>query len=281
MPPTGSSKQPLGGSTAIWVIASFASICRSPLGTALVFVAFMTLPGFDPQTYPQVDMEGGVIPQPVGERGHRGNPGQGSQDNAGESQEEQHGGEGDQEGQHGGSERQDGEHGESRARPSEDQPSSTTHDDDRILTGTFIRRSTTDTGYVATGLLGITLLIGPANLLPRKRNPVSSYLGRDIGAWTAIFSIIHVIFGLQAHGRLSDLLNNFVASDGDPLTNTFGLGNWTGLAATAIVMGLLALSSDFALRKLKAKRWKGSSDSTTPCSPSSSCMQSSTEPCSG
>jgi sulfoxide reductase heme-binding subunit YedZ len=40
------------------------------------------------------------------------------------------------------------------------------------------------------------------------------------------------------------------------LTNNFGWGNWTGLAATLIVAGLLAISSDVALRKLKARRWK-------------------------
>jgi DMSO/TMAO reductase YedYZ heme-binding membrane subunit len=40
------------------------------------------------------------------------------------------------------------------------------------------------------------------------------------------------------------------------LTNSFGWGNWTGLAGLLIVAGLLALSSDAALRKLKAKNWK-------------------------
>ena len=37
------------------------------------------------------------------------------------------------------------------------------------------------TGYVATGLLALTLLVGPANLLLRRRNPISSYLRRDAG----------------------------------------------------------------------------------------------------
>jgi sulfoxide reductase heme-binding subunit YedZ len=121
-----------------------------------------------------------------------------------------------------------------------------------------IRGITVATGYIATGLLGLTLLIGPANLVLRRRNPVSSYLRRDVGTWTAIFSIIHVIYGLQVHGRgsISDFATYFVASDGSPLTNSFGLANWTGLAATIIVVGLLALSSDLALRKLKAKTWK-------------------------
>jgi len=44
--------------------------------------------------------------------------------------------------------------------------------------------------------------------------------------------------------------------DGRPSTNSFGLGNWTGLAALVIVVGLLALSTDGSLRELKARRWK-------------------------
>jgi sulfoxide reductase heme-binding subunit YedZ len=120
----------------------------------------------------------------------------------------------------------------------------------------FVRRFTTASGYVATGLLAATLLIGPINLLLRRRNPVSSYLRRDVGAWTAIFSVIHVFYGLQVHAVLSDFLVYFFAPDGSPLTDSFGLGNWTGLAATVIVVGLLALSSNFALRKLRAGPWK-------------------------
>lgn len=123
--------------------------------------------------------------------------------------------------------------------------------------GISMRQLTVATGYLALGLLAITLLIGPANLLLRRRNPVSSYLRRDVGTWTAIASVVHVIFGLQVHGtgQITGYLDYFVA-DGSLLTNSFGLGNWTGLAATVIVVGLLALSNNFALRKLKARRWK-------------------------
>ena len=121
----------------------------------------------------------------------------------------------------------------------------------------FMSRATTATGYVATGLLGLTLLIGPANLLLRKRNPVSIYLRRDVGMWTAIFSVVHVIFGLELHsgGQISFMLSYFVV-DGSPLATSFGLGNWTGLAALVIVVMLLALSTDGALRELKARTWK-------------------------
>jgi sulfoxide reductase heme-binding subunit YedZ len=116
---------------------------------------------------------------------------------------------------------------------------------------------TVATGYVATVLLGTTLLIGPANLLLRRRNPVSTYLARDAGTWAAIFSVAHVILGFQVHGRgaISDVLNYFVR-DGSPLTNSFGLGNWTGLAALVIVVGLFAISTNGSLRELKARRWK-------------------------
>lgn len=121
----------------------------------------------------------------------------------------------------------------------------------------LMARFTTATGYVATGLLGLTLLIGPANLLLRRRNPVSSYLRRDVGTWTAIFSVVHVIVGLQLHGggRISAILDYFVV-DGSPLTTSFGLGNWTGLVALLIVVVLLTLSTDAAMRELKARTWK-------------------------
>src|SRR5438270_8452590 len=46
------------------------------------------------------------------------------------------------------------------------------------------QRLTVATGYVAIGLLALTLLVGPANLLFRRRNSVSSYLRRDAGMWT-------------------------------------------------------------------------------------------------
>jgi sulfoxide reductase heme-binding subunit YedZ len=122
----------------------------------------------------------------------------------------------------------------------------------------FARQFSVATGYVATGLLGLTLLIGPANLVLRRHNPVSSYLRRDAGTWTAVYSAVHVVFGLQSHGggQLSGILNYFFTADGQPLTSSFGLGNWVGLAALVIVVLLLALSTDAALGELKARTWK-------------------------
>jgi DMSO/TMAO reductase YedYZ heme-binding membrane subunit len=49
---------------------------------------------------------------------------------------------------------------------------------------------------------------------------------------------------------------DFFVAEGRPLIDSFGLGNWTGLAALVIVAGLLALSTDRSIRELKAERWK-------------------------
>jgi hypothetical protein len=64
-----------------------------------------------------------------------------------------------------------------------------------------------------------------------------------VGMWTAIASVVHAVFGLQVHANgltLGSILGYFFRlRDGRLLTNSFGLGNWTGLAATVIVVGLL------------------------------------------
>lgn len=69
-----------------------------------------------------------------------------------------------------------------------------------------------------------------------------------------------MIAGLFVHGPPAPfgerILRYFFAPDGHPLTNSFGLGNWSGLAATVIMVGFLAISSDFALRQLKAGPWQ-------------------------
>jgi sulfoxide reductase heme-binding subunit YedZ len=116
-----------------------------------------------------------------------------------------------------------------------------------------ISRLASPTGDVALVLLAVTLLIGPANLLLRRRNPINCYLRRDVGTWTAIWSIIHVIIGFQAHIAGAFSFVKYFIADGKPLANSFGWANWTGLAATVIVVFLLVISTDRYLRELKAK----------------------------
>jgi sulfoxide reductase heme-binding subunit YedZ len=209
------------------------------VGSAVVLLLFMTLPRFD--SGKQVDIFTGTFPKdfPAGQAGPM-----------------QHGG-GQAPPQRGGGHQIPKEKLEQIPEQHRSQIPGLSPTAEEVDDRSFWRRLTTATGYVALGLLALTLLIGPANLLLRRRNPVSSYLRRDVGAWTALFSGVHVIPALWVHGtgQIRDFLHFFVV-DGSPLRNSFGLGNWTGLAALVIVAGLLALSSDAVLRKLKAKNWK-------------------------
>jgi methionine sulfoxide reductase heme-binding subunit len=119
---------------------------------------------------------------------------------------------------------------------------------------------TTATGYVGMGLLGLTLLVGPANLLLRRRTPVTTPLARDTGIWAAMYIVAHTVVGLLVHGRNPASALNFVDyfffPDGTPRADSLGLGNWTGLGALVIAVLLLAISNDRALQELKATRWK-------------------------
>lgn len=119
-----------------------------------------------------------------------------------------------------------------------------------------VQQLASPTGDVALVLLGVTLLIGPANVVLRRRNPINSYLRRDVGTWTAIWSAVHVIVSLQGHGGGVFGFVDYFVVDGRPFTHSFGIGNWTGLAATVIVVVLLVVSTDRMLRELKSSRWK-------------------------
>jgi len=121
----------------------------------------------------------------------------------------------------------------------------------------LMRKYSTVTGYIALVLLALTLLVGPASLMRRRQTPLSSYLTRDVGIMAATVSIAHLIFGfLTDHG---DGILGYFFEPGDRtriLTTSFGLANWTGLSAVVVVAALAAISSDRALRSLKARRWK-------------------------
>lgn len=122
--------------------------------------------------------------------------------------------------------------------------------------GSLTRPLTTATGYIGLVMLAVTLLIGPAQRLMRRATPLSLDLRRDIGVWTAMVSLVHVVLGFQIHegGRILSYFLN--AETLAPHLNAFSLANYTGLAATGILLILVAISNDAALRRLKARSWK-------------------------
>jgi sulfoxide reductase heme-binding subunit YedZ len=117
------------------------------------------------------------------------------------------------------------------------------------------------TAFVGLALFGISLAIGPITLLRRGRlPPVSTDLRRDVGILAAVFSVLHVAFGLFVYG---DIRGYFVyppaqwPRTGTPLRlDDFGATNWLGLVATGVLIVLAVTSGDWALRRYGARRWK-------------------------
>jgi sulfoxide reductase heme-binding subunit YedZ len=114
------------------------------------------------------------------------------------------------------------------------------------------------TGYTSVALIGWALLIGPWRVRRGRSAPVSTDLRRDVGIWGAVFGLAHVATGLFVH--LGDPLKYFLYRDAGhrlPVRyDLFGFANWTGLAATALLVLLLLISNDVSLRRLGSRRWK-------------------------
>ena len=114
------------------------------------------------------------------------------------------------------------------------------------------------TGYTSVALIGWALLIGPWRVRRGRSAPVSTDLRRDVGIWGGLFGLAHVATGLFVH--LGDPLKYFVYRDtGRALPvryDLFGFANWSGLAATVLLLLLLLISNDVSLRKLGSRRWK-------------------------
>jgi methionine sulfoxide reductase heme-binding subunit len=116
------------------------------------------------------------------------------------------------------------------------------------------------TAYPALVLLAATLLIGPWNAFRKQRMPVSSDLRRDIGLWAGIVGIFHAVVGQNVHLRGRPWLYYvYEHSKHGPRGlrhDLFGFNNFTGLAATIVLIVLFATSNDWYLRRLGTRQWK-------------------------
>jgi methionine sulfoxide reductase heme-binding subunit len=112
-----------------------------------------------------------------------------------------------------------------------------------------VQRLSIGTGYAALALLAFTLSVGPLRAIRGRRLPLSIDVRRDAGICTAVIGLTHVVLGLQVHHG-GAILRYFSSLDKS------GLANWIGLAATLLLVLLLAISSDLAVRRLGGGRWK-------------------------
>ena len=121
-------------------------------------------------------------------------------------------------------------------------------------------RSTTETisfatAYAGLGLVVTALAIGPLNLLRRRPNPTSTDLRRDVGIWAGLFGITHTVAGFQVHmkGVLPRYFTVIAPGFGARL---FVAANFLGLIAVILLIALVLISNDVALRRLGSARWK-------------------------
>ena len=63
---------------------------------------------------------------------------------------------------------------------------------------TFIAQST---GFISITILTISLITGSVNLILKHKNPISTYLRRDISIVGGVLAVIHSVTGLFVHLR--------------------------------------------------------------------------------
>lgn len=114
------------------------------------------------------------------------------------------------------------------------------------------------TGYISIIILSISLIIGSVNLLLKHKNPISTYLRRDISIIGGALAVIHSITGLFVHLRGKTWLYFLNKTDhGYSIRlDNFGLANYTGLISALIIILLIIISNDYLLKKLNPTKWK-------------------------
>lgn len=112
-------------------------------------------------------------------------------------------------------------------------------------------RLTVASACIALALIAATLLVSPVAVLQGRRAIASSDLRRDLGIWAGIVSLAHVGLGLWARFGQSAYI-----VDGRAAAFIVPAGGFMGVVATGIILVLLALSNDAAIRRLGLVRWK-------------------------
>jgi sulfoxide reductase heme-binding subunit YedZ len=127
-----------------------------------------------------------------------------------------------------------------------------------IASDDAVFRASMATAYVALVLFAVTLAFGPIASLRGRRYPLSTDVRRDVGIWSGLLALAHVILGLQVHMR-GKMWEYFVRPAQGlmlPRVDPFGAANYTGLVAALIFVALLVTSNDASLKALGSTRWR-------------------------
>jgi hypothetical protein len=120
-------------------------------------------------------------------------------------------------------------------------------------------RASIATAFAGLILFGLALIVGPIRVLRRGRLPaVSTDLRRDLGMLAASVGLVHSAVGLTVY---PDVRLYFVFPFREwsehllPLRlDDLGIANYMGVAAAALLVLLLTISGDWALRRYGARR---------------------------
>ncbi len=114
----------------------------------------------------------------------------------------------------------------------------------------------TSTAYVAFLLLAVSLIIGPLNVIRGRANPIHSSLRRDVGVTAGAYALLHTWLGLQVHMGGS-LVRYFTPAEPRSTDGTlFVATNYVGLISALILVVLVFISTNVAIRTLGLGRWK-------------------------
>jgi sulfoxide reductase heme-binding subunit YedZ len=114
------------------------------------------------------------------------------------------------------------------------------------------------TGYISIIILSTSLILGPANLILRRKNTVSTYFRRDLSIVGGVLAIIHSITGLFVHLRGRPWLYFLNKTDNgySIKLDNFGLANYSGLLSSIIIILLLVTSNDLIMKRMNTGSWK-------------------------
>ena len=123
-----------------------------------------------------------------------------------------------------------------------------------------VNLASTATAYACMLCFAAALLWGPWRVLTGRPVSTNSYTRRDLGIWAAILGLSHLALGLE-EAMSAAYVREFVDVATDPPVHAarrslFRWGVRSGLVGGALLAGLLALSNDWSLRRLKPRWWK-------------------------
>jgi methionine sulfoxide reductase heme-binding subunit len=116
--------------------------------------------------------------------------------------------------------------------------------------------------YTTLMAFALTLTAGPLAVLRGKPSPPHQALRRDMGLWTAALALAHISVSVFIHTDGWALWGLFLwhkpaSHNWLPLRlDAFGQANFAGFALAGLLIFLVGLSNNGALRRLGLRRWK-------------------------